>query len=106
MYYLCSENKGTDQLRSYCAADLHLYFCIFFLMAWLIYLHCFSESENAQSLMVKKQLNDLKEENESLKSSVHRLSVELSSYQAQYRPINPEQTVSGHQTFVLKIGKI
>ena len=24
LYYLCSENKGTDQLRSYCAADLHL----------------------------------------------------------------------------------
>ena len=39
-------------------------------------------------------MGDLKEENESLKSSVHRLSVELSSYQAKYRPINPEQTVS------------
>ena len=24
MYYLCSENKGADQLRSYCEADLHL----------------------------------------------------------------------------------
>ena len=59
-----------------------------------LFYSAFSESENAQSLMVKKQLNDLKEENESLKSSVHRLSVELSSYQAQYRPINPEQTVS------------
>ena len=54
----------------------------------------FPESENAQSLLLKKQMNDLKEENESLKSSVHRLSVELSSYQAKYRPINPEQTVS------------
>ena len=29
LYYLCSENKGADQLRSYCAADLHLCFCIF-----------------------------------------------------------------------------
>ena len=28
MYYLCSENKGADQLRSYCAADLSLCFCI------------------------------------------------------------------------------
>ena len=27
-YYLCSENKGADQLRSYCAADLRLCFCI------------------------------------------------------------------------------
>ena len=26
--YLCSENKGADQLRSYCAADLRLYFRI------------------------------------------------------------------------------
>ena len=26
MYYLCSENKGADQLRSYCEADLHLCF--------------------------------------------------------------------------------
>ena len=28
MYYLCSENKGADQLRSYCAADLPLCFRI------------------------------------------------------------------------------
>ena len=26
LYYLCSENKGADQLRSYCAADLRLCF--------------------------------------------------------------------------------
>ena len=29
MYYLCSENKGTDQLRGNCAADMHLCFHIF-----------------------------------------------------------------------------
>ena len=28
LYYLCSENKGADQLRSYCAADLRLCFRI------------------------------------------------------------------------------
>ena len=28
LYYLCSENKGTDQLCSYWAADLHLCFRI------------------------------------------------------------------------------
>ena len=28
LYYLCSENKEADQLRSYCAADLHLCFGI------------------------------------------------------------------------------
>ena len=28
LYYLCSENKGADQLRSHCAADLRLCFRI------------------------------------------------------------------------------
>ena len=28
LFYLFSENKGADQLRSYCAADLRLYFRI------------------------------------------------------------------------------
>ena len=28
LYYLCSKNKGADQLLSYCAADLHVCFCI------------------------------------------------------------------------------
>ena len=26
LYYLCSENKGADQLRGYCEADLRLCF--------------------------------------------------------------------------------
>ena len=29
LYYPCSENKGADQLHSYCAADLRLCFCIY-----------------------------------------------------------------------------
>ena len=29
LYYLCSQNKGTDQLRSYCAADLQFCFRIY-----------------------------------------------------------------------------
>ena len=38
LYYPCSENKGDDQLRSYCEADLHLCFCVSrFLMRQLIY---------------------------------------------------------------------
>ena len=28
LYYLCSENKGADQLSSYCTADLRLCFSI------------------------------------------------------------------------------
>ena len=27
LYYPCSENKGADQLCSYCSADMHLCFC-------------------------------------------------------------------------------
>ena len=29
LHYPCSGNKGADQLRSYCAADLRLCFCIY-----------------------------------------------------------------------------
>ena len=29
LYYLCRENKGSDQLRSYCKADLRFYFLIY-----------------------------------------------------------------------------
>ena len=28
LYYMCSINKGADQLCSYCTADLQLCFCI------------------------------------------------------------------------------
>ena len=28
LYYLCSENKGADQLRGYCTADLRICFRI------------------------------------------------------------------------------
>ena len=45
MYYLCSKNKGADQLRVYRSADLCLC-CIFFympkagfLMTWILFLH-------------------------------------------------------------------
>ena len=40
MYYICSENKGADQLRGYCKADLRLCFSHMqkagFLTMWLI----------------------------------------------------------------------
>ena len=35
MYYPCSENKGADQLRSYCEADLRLCFRLFKLLVFL-----------------------------------------------------------------------
>ena len=34
LYYPGSENKGADQLRSYCEADLHLCFRIFKLLVF------------------------------------------------------------------------
>lgn len=47
--------------------------------------------DSARTLYVQKQLNMLKEENEFLKSAVHRLNVELSDYQAKYRPVDAGQ---------------
>ncbi|XP_033755441.1 centrosomal protein of 89 kDa-like isoform X12 [Pecten maximus] len=47
------------------------------------------DKETAKHMLLKKQLQDMKEENNTLKSSVHRLSVELSNYQAKYRTIQP-----------------
>ena len=40
MYYPCSENKGADQLRSYCEADLRLCFrlCRFVVLQLLKYI--------------------------------------------------------------------
>ena len=46
LHYLCSKNKGADQLCSHCRADLHLYFhiyadCCFSDAAAHLYLHDF-----------------------------------------------------------------
>ena len=35
LYYLCSKNKGADQLCSYCTADLCLWFCLNRLLVFL-----------------------------------------------------------------------
>ena len=32
MYYLYNENKGADQLHSYCAADLRLFFAYMYVL--------------------------------------------------------------------------
>ena len=47
LYYLCSENKGTDQLRSYCEADLHLCFCLCRLLVFI----CSSSNSSSGLLM-------------------------------------------------------
>lgn len=51
------------------------------------------DTGTAQSLLTKKEISDLKKENSSLKNSIERLNVELSAYQAKYRPIKEEEMV-------------
>ena len=36
LYYQSSENKGADQLRSYCEADLRLCFCLYAIVCFLM----------------------------------------------------------------------
>ncbi|KAL5020955.1 hypothetical protein ScPMuIL_000110 [Solemya velum] len=48
------------------------------------------ETESAALLLMKKQIGEMKDENEVLQSSVHRLNVELGHYQAKYKTIPPD----------------
>ncbi|VDI70850.1 centrosomal protein CEP89 [Mytilus galloprovincialis] len=49
------------------------------------------DHDTAMNLMLKKQLQEMKAENETLKNSIHRLTVELSAYQAKFRPLSAEE---------------
>ncbi|XP_062997610.1 centrosomal protein of 89 kDa isoform X2 [Elgaria multicarinata webbii] len=49
------------------------------------------EEELAELLLLRQQAQELVDENDSLKMTVHRLNVELSRYQAKYRPISPNE---------------
>ncbi|XP_076448948.1 centrosomal protein of 89 kDa-like isoform X3 [Babylonia areolata] len=48
------------------------------------------DEEGAETLMRNMQLDELKEENEVLKSTVGRLNQELSRYQAKFRPLSDD----------------
>ncbi|XP_060110165.1 centrosomal protein of 89 kDa [Heteronotia binoei] len=52
------------------------------------------EEEQAELLLLRQQAQELVDENDSLKMTVHRLNVELSRYQAKYRPISSNEGVS------------
>jgi hypothetical protein len=78
--------KGFPTLPSY-----HLHVRLYLSFSCLI---LFLEHETALNLMLKKQLHDMKEENETLKKNIHRLTVELSAYQAKFRPLSAEEKVS------------
>lgn len=51
----------------------------------------FIDRDTAANLLLKKQLTDMKDENETLKNTVHRLTVEFSDFQAKHRILKPEE---------------
>ncbi|XP_039183365.1 centrosomal protein of 89 kDa isoform X1 [Crotalus tigris] len=52
-----------------------------------------SEEEGAELVLLRQQAQELVDENDSLKMTVHRLNAELSRYQTKYRPISPSESV-------------
>ena len=52
---------------------------------------CGVSPESSQSGLLRKQLNDARDECVTLKSAVHRLNTELSRYQAKFRPLKPSE---------------
>jgi hypothetical protein len=53
---------------------------------------CFS-GVTPELLCLRKQSQDLVDENEGLKMIVHRLNVELSRYQTKFRPLSEEEVM-------------
>nr|XP_056718546.1 centrosomal protein of 89 kDa [Euleptes europaea] len=51
------------------------------------------EEELAELLLLRQQAQELVDENDSLKMTIHRLNVELSRYQTKYRPISANESV-------------
>ena len=75
LHYPCSENKGADQLRSYCEADLRLSFSHVqksgFLTMRLIFDRLSREKERLQS-----DFDHLKEEHENLEERHQRFIIQ------------------------------
>ena len=62
MYYLCSENKGADQLCSYCTADVRLCFriskkIVFYDAAHICIYYFYSNNHNTILNDIKKQFH-------------------------------------------------
>ncbi|XP_067295914.1 centrosomal protein of 89 kDa isoform X2 [Pseudorasbora parva] len=49
------------------------------------------EGESSELLSLRQQAQELVDENDGLKMTVHRLNVELSRYQAKFRPLNKDE---------------
>ncbi|XP_044126304.1 centrosomal protein of 89 kDa isoform X1 [Bufo gargarizans] len=52
-----------------------------------------AEVETAELVSLQEQAQELVDENDALKTTIHRLNVELSRYQTKYRPISKEEGV-------------
>uniref|UniRef100_A0A8C5MFZ4 Centrosomal protein 89 n=1 Tax=Leptobrachium leishanense TaxID=445787 RepID=A0A8C5MFZ4_9ANUR len=51
----------------------------------------YSEADAAELVSLREQAQELVDENDALKTMVHRLNVELSRYQTKYRPLTKEE---------------
>uniref|UniRef100_UPI001EAF68CB centrosomal protein of 89 kDa-like n=1 Tax=Oncorhynchus gorbuscha TaxID=8017 RepID=UPI001EAF68CB len=52
--------------------------------------------EQAELLSLRQQAQEVVDENDSLKMTVHRLNVELSRYQTRFRPLSKEESSRTH----------
>ncbi|XP_063294539.1 centrosomal protein of 89 kDa [Pelobates fuscus] len=55
-----------------------------------------TEADTAELISLQEQAQELVDENDALKMTVHRLNVELSRYQTKYRPLSKEEQVKIH----------
>ena len=53
--------------------------------------HVTEDMASSQTGVLKKKLQELKDESTTLKSTIHRLNAELSRYQAQFRPLTDKE---------------
>uniref|UniRef100_A0ABM5EUE7 Centrosomal protein of 89 kDa isoform X2 n=1 Tax=Pogona vitticeps TaxID=103695 RepID=A0ABM5EUE7_9SAUR len=52
-----------------------------------------NDEEHTELLLLRQQAQELVDENDTLKMTIHRLNAELSRYQTKYRPVSPNEGV-------------
>ena len=57
----------------------------------MLWRDCLDELMSTQTGLLKKQLQDMRDESTTLKSTIHRLNTELSRYQAQFRSLTDKE---------------
>lgn len=48
--------------------------------------------------MLRQQAQEVVDENDNLKMTIHRLNAELSRYQTKYRPVSPNEVIFGFKS--------